>query len=362
MQTRKKLVVAGLAVSCSLALTACDPPIPPEILASLAEQSYTCIEGQATVSGPSSIQDVLLGWADYLTYSCIDPEPTMSFTPAALDDPAANIVISEYPSSCKAELSVPLAVDAAVVVYQDSEVGSLNLSAASVAALMNGEINNWNQLSADNPGTAMPDKKLIFRKTTDKAAFDAMANFLNTSQLEVGESVFTPKEKITLDEYADWMDGYWAPNLQEGEIAIMPNSFAIQLGFYPANIYIGLDEEQFPIVATPDVTGISTATTQWEYTQTASELTVKLNPEKEPTPPDGSEVAPPAYQAIYPIAMNLCKADSVSRAIARFLLRLDNQGALAVSNYSPLPEFVRIPSLVLVSEGLPTPEPTELSQ
>lgn len=362
MRTRKKLVVAGLAVSCSLALTACDPPIPPEILASLAEQTYTCIEGQASVAGPESMREVLLGWADYLSYSCVDPEPTMSLTPTTLDDPEAKIVVSEYPSTCKAELSVPLAVEASVIVFQDSEVGSLNLSAESIAAMMNGEISNWNQLSSDNPGSVMPDKKLFFRKVTDKAAFDAMETFLKNSQLKVGQSVFAPEEKVTLDQYADWTDGYWTPNLQEGEIALMPNSFAIQLGFYPANIYLGLDEEQLPIVASPNVTGISTATTQWDYTQTTSGLTVKLNVDKEPTPPDGSEVAPPSYQAIYPITMNLCKADSVSRAIARFVLRLDNQGSLAVSNYSPLPEFVRIPSLVLVSQGLPTPEPTEPTQ
>ncbi|MFM8926958.1 MAG: hypothetical protein ACKOFA_01995 [Rhodoluna sp.] len=362
-QTRKKKVlVAGLAVATSLTLTACDPPIPPEILASLAEQSYTCVEGQTSVAGPDSIQEVLTGWADYLSYSCIDPEPAMSFTPTAISDDKAQLVVSEYSPSCKPELSVPLAVDAAVLVFQDSEVGTLNLSPESIAGIINGGINNWNQLASDNPGTEMPDRDISFRSTVDRAAFDAMSSFLGYSNLEVGTKVFQPKEQVTLAEYGDFADGYWTSNLKDGEIAIMPNSFAIQLGLYPANIFVGLDADGFPIVATPDVTGISTGTTQWVISQSESKLSVSLDPKKEATPPDGSDEAPPSYQAIYPISISLCKADLLSRAIARFVLRLDNQGSLAVSNYAPLPEFVRIPALVKVSEGLPTPEPTATTE
>ncbi|NBW73750.1 MAG: hypothetical protein EBR26_05060 [Microbacteriaceae bacterium] len=362
MQTRKKVIAAGIAVATSLTLTACDPPIPPEILASLAEQSYTCVEGQATVAGPSSMQEVLTGWADYLSYSCVDPEPNMSFTTSELDDPNAQSVISEYAPNCKPELSVPLAIDAAVLVYQDVEVGSLNVSAKSLAGLLNGTITNWKQLAEDNPGTSMPDHEIQFRKVVDKVAFDAISNFLSFSKNTIGTKVLQPQEKVSLAEYGTFADGYWTSNLQEGELAIIPNSFAVQLGLYPANIFVGLDADGFPVVATPDVTGLVTGGTQWKLSQSESSITVTLDPKKEPTPPDGSDVAPPPYQAIYPLSLNLCKDDLLSRAIARFVLRLDNQGSLAGSNYAPLPEFVRIPALVKVSEGLPTPEPTASSE
>lgn len=357
MKTRKKVLAASLAVTTSLTLTACDPPIPPEILASLAEQSYTCIEGEASVAGSDSIQEVLAGWADYLTYSCVDPEPAMTFSPVPLNDETATLVISEHSPSCTPTLSVPLAVDAAVLVYQESEVGSLNVSPDSLAGIINGTVTNWNQLAEENPGTEMPNRPLLVRAAVDEAAFSAIEKFLSFSNNTVGTEVFEPKTASTLSDYAVFADGYWASNLKEGEVAIMPNSFAIQLGLYPANIYQGLDAEGFPLVATPDVSGIGTAATQWVLSEATSSITVQLDPNKAPTPPDGSEIAPPSYQAIYPIALSLCNSEKLARAISRFMLRLDNQGSLAVSNYFPLPEFVRIAALVKVSEGLPIPDP-----
>jgi hypothetical protein len=54
----------------------------------------------------------------------------------------------------------------------------------------------------------------------------------------------------------------------------------------------------------------------------------------------------------------MCGTDSLlTRAAGRFLLRLDNQGALGASNYAPLPEAVRITALLAISKGLPTPTP-----
>jgi phosphate transport system substrate-binding protein len=357
MKTRKKVLAASLAVATSLTLTACDPPIPPEILASLAEQSYTCIEGEVSVAGPDSMQEVLASWADYLTYSCVDPEPVMTFSPVPLNDETASLVISEHAPSCKPSLSVPIAVDAAVLVYQESEVGSLNVSAESLAGIINGTVTNWDQLAEENPGMEMPSRPLLVRTAVDEAAFSAIEKFLTFSNHDVSTEILEPRAASTLSDYADFADGYWTSNLQEGEVAIIPNSFAIQLGLYPANIYQGLDQEGFPLVATPDVSGIGTAATQWVMKETDSNISVQLDPNKAPTPPDGSETAPPAYQAIYPISLNLCNPENLARAISRFMLRLDNQGSLAVSNYFPLPEFVRIAALVKVSEGLPIPDP-----
>lgn len=357
MRTKKKVLVASLAVATSLTLTACDPPIPPEILASLAEQSYTCIDGEALVAGPDALQEVLTGWADYLAYSCVDPEPAMTFSPVPLDDATASLVISEYAPSCTPALTVPLAVDAAVLVYQESEIGSLNVSPDSLAGIINGTITNWNQLAEENPGTEMPSRPLLVRQAVDKAAFEAVEKFLAFSNNSVSNKVFEPKQKSSLSDYGDFIDGYWSSNLQEGEVAIMPNSFAIQLGLYPASIYLGLDSEGFPTVAMADVSGISTGTTQWVMSETESSISVSLDPNKEPTPPDGSETAPPSYQIIYPLSVSLCNGENLSRAISRFMLRMDNQGSLAVSNYFPLPENIRIASLVKVSEGLPIPEP-----
>lgn len=355
MRLVKKVLISGMLITGSVTLTSCDPPIPPEILASLAEQTYTCIEGQSSISGAPAMQDTLAGWADYLAYSCIDPEPAMTFIPLAKSDAEAKLEATEYSPVCKPALSVPLAIEASVLVYQESDVSTLNVSPESLAGILSGEITNWKQLAKENSGTTMPNRKILIREKTDQVALEHMIEFLQFNKLKPINNTFKPSVSASLSDYADLTDGSWLPNLAEGEMAILPNSLALQLNLYPANIYVGQDADGFPVLASPDVTGISTGATQWEITEDAKGLTVSLNPKKEPTPPDGSEEAPPAYQAIYPVNLHLCEADSLSRAIARFVLRLDNQGSLAVSNFAPLPEFVRIPSLIKVSENLPTP-------
>ena len=39
----KKLVAVGLAVFVTLGLTACDPPMPPEVIAAQAEKTVNCV-------------------------------------------------------------------------------------------------------------------------------------------------------------------------------------------------------------------------------------------------------------------------------------------------------------------------------
>ena len=348
MKLAKVLGVTTILGSLSLGLTACDPPMPPDVAAALAEQTYTCIEGKSSVSGPATMQDLLFGWADSLTYSCFDPEPTMTFKLQGESD-SSQIEISDYPSSCSPIATVPLATEAAVLIYMQAEVGALNVSPKSLAGIMNGSISNWNQLSDDNPGYEMPDFPLAVRKNADRLALESMTNYLEAQDFSVSKNLFSPVDKPGLDEYFE---------LAEGEVAIVPNSYAVALGFYPASIYLGEDAEGMPILATPDVSGIVTGGTQWEITKDTKSVSVSLNKDKAPTPPDGSDVAPTPYQLIYPVNLNICQDELLPRAVARFLLRLDSQGALGASNYSPLPEFVRIEALLNVSRGLPTPSPT----
>lgn len=347
MKLTKKLGITALLGSLSLGLTACDPPMPPDVAAALAEQTYTCIEGEATVSGPQTMQDLLYGWADSLTFSCYDPEPAMTMA-YQYEPGSAQIEISDYPSQCSPVATVPLATEAAVIIYMQAEVGSLNLSPKSIAGIMDGSITNWNQLAKDNPGYEMPDFPLAVKPEADRLALESMLGYLKSKDLTVSKNKFKSVDKPVLDDYL---------SLGEGEVAIVPNSFAVALGFYPASIYLGEDQDGFPILATPDVSGIVTGGTQWVMSKDSKSISLTLDPNKTPTPPDGSDVAPTPYQAIYPVNLNICQDELLPRAIARFLLRLDSQGALGASNYAPLPEAVRIEGLLNVSKGLPTPTP-----
>jgi hypothetical protein len=325
--------------------------MPPEVAAQLAEQSYTCVAGDSKVTFPGAMGDLFLGWADALTYACVDPEPVMTISQSA-DLLNANAEVTEYAPQCSAVASVPLAVEAGVIVYFQSEVSSLNLSPKSIQGILSGSITNWNQLNVDNPGYEMPDFPLTVLPTADTQALKSISDYLGIQKLSVKTSLVTATDHPAMDQYA---------MLEDGQLAVVPNSYAVALGLYPAAIYLGTDKETSePILATPDVAGIQSGSTQWLVSQDSKGVTVRLDPTKTPVAPEGSDFAPSPYQAVYPVNYNMCSTDSLlGRAVGRFLLRLDNQGALGASNYAPLPEPVRISALLAISKGLPTPTPTQ---
>jgi len=351
---------ASIAIlgSASISLTACDPPMPPEVAAAIAEQTYTCVEGNATVSSPALMSDIVLGWADSLTYSCVDDptttdvieQPTMTLSVGDPDLNTADAQISEYPASCKPIQTVPLAAEAGVLVYMESDLSSFSVSPKNLAGILNGTVTNWSQLASDNPGAEIPNLPLKVFPTADTMALNSITGYLSAQGQKVSTSVFTGVDKPSVDLYAA---------LEEGQVAIVPNSYAVYLGLYPAAIYLGMDKEtETPILATPDLAGIYAASTQWKLMKDSNSITLTLDPSIKPEPAPGFDIAPPPYQAIYPVNYYTCKSsDLLVNAIGRFILRLDSQGSLGASNYAQVPEYIRIESLLMISKGLPTPTP-----
>jgi hypothetical protein len=353
MQIRRTLAGLLIAGSATLGLTACDPPLPPDVAAQLAEEFYTCVEGDVPVSSDPLMSDVVFGWADSLSYSCVDPEPTMTMSILDQSDLSASAQISSYAATCKPLDTVPMGVDAGVFVYVQSELGYLSLSPESMAGILEGSITNWSQLASDNPGFDMPDMQINLIPEADQMALDAVVTYLESAGIALGESlVVQGVESPSVDLYSA---------LDEGYMALVPNSYAVTLALTPASVYLGFDDElQEAIVANPDLAGIQSATTQWKYSESDAGVAVVLDPSVEPTPAEGSDIIDNPYQAIYPVNFYLCGEDQLStRAVGRFMLRLDSQGSLGGSYYAPLPEAIRIASLMRISKGLPTPTPVE---
>ncbi|NBR65556.1 MAG: hypothetical protein EBT65_06430 [Actinobacteria bacterium] len=354
-------LIASIAIlgSGALALTACDPPMPPEVAAAIAEQTYTCVEGNATVSSPSLMTDIVVGWADSLSYSCVDDpatsdvveQATMTFSVADAATSSADAEISEYPALCSPVQTVPLAVEAGVLVYMESDLSSFSVSPKNLAGILNGTITNWSQLASDNPGTEMPSLPLKVAPTADTMALKSITDYLTAQGQNLSSSVVTGADNPSVDLYSA---------LEEGEVAIVPNSYAVYLGLYPASIYLGMDKEtESPILATPDLAGIYAGSTQWKIEKDTNSISLSLDPSKTPEPAPGFDSAPPPYQAIYPVNYYTCNSSGlVLNAIGRFILRLDSQGSIGASNYAQLPEYIRIESLLMISKGLPTPTPT----
>lgn len=358
MKKMKKVqIVAGMALVASL-LTACDPPMPPEMLAQLAEQSYTCVEGNVNVAADVSNAAVVDTLAESLAGACVDPLPAMTITNSG-DLATADIQISaSQTSECKAFASVPYGFDAGVVAYNVEGTDSLNLGYKTLAKVLNGEITNWNDpaIAKDNPDLTLPDLAIVVRAEAEENSLNALATALGFQGAKLDASKF---QGINL------FDGTAPAELTAGEVAILPNSVVVTNGLVAIGLNSGKKDPETgeKLFALPSEESLYAAGTQLVAKTSGSTLAVSVDPKAEAKPMFEGEKAAVPYQAIFPITLNLCGEDTLlKRAAAAFMLRLDSQGALGYLNISQLPEGVRYSAVGLVRKGLPIPKVTKKSE
>lgn len=342
---KRVLAAVTLAVVALFALTACNPPMPPSVAAQIAEQTYTCIDGEAQVSFPESMASLASEWQMSMQTACTDT--VMSFTSAEAAN--ADIILSAYPvTACTPVSTVPVAIEAADVAFSLSVSTTLYLSPKTLSGIFNGDIANWSDqaIAKENPETQMPDQPIILRNQVDKLAFKALKGFAEHYGSPINkafeESVFSA---ATVEPLAD------------GEIALMPHSISLEKAFSTAS-FIQAPIDGLDQLANADTMSIMSGGTQWVPKQDGDDVSVSLDYSIAPQVLDGMDTASPPYQLIYPVFLNICHDTLLSRATAFFFLRLDSQGSLGVSVFTQLPENTRVVSLVAVKRGLPVPTAT----
>ncbi len=345
----KQMIAAVALVGVSLSLTACDPPMPPDVAAQILEQTFTCEAGELTIQSPQNMADVVSQWSDGMLGACVDPLPVMQLS-AAEAGAGSDLLVSidnQGDAKCTPVFSVPFALDAAVVGFQLADSSTLNLKPKTLAAILNGKITNWDdpKIAADNDGTTFSSLPIKLRNTADPSALKSLAGWMKNLKQDISSSPIQAKM------------GDQVNSLSEGEIAIMPNSRVMELGLYSVAIIQGVDPNTGDqLLAMADPQGIAAAGSQLKVKKNNNAPTVQLDPKIAPVAQAGFDEAAPPYQAIYPIYLTACGDDSLlKRAGALYLLRLDSQGVFGASNYNPLPEQVRFESLSVARKGLPTP-------
>jgi hypothetical protein len=319
----KKLVATGLAVAISLGLAACDPPLPPEILAAQAEKKVTCIDGDVTVSAPDVISDVIDSWSTSLTGACSG----MTLTKVAAGDKTAKAIISlgtALPADCTPFAAFPVAEDAGVIAFSLSDAPNLVLTPQNVQDIFSGKVTNWSDpsIAASNPDATLPSLPIAVVGTPQQSEIDALSSWFKKLGL-----AFTPG----LAKVAPVDTGAALANLAEGQVAITSFSNALYAYSTVAAVQVGKD------LATADVAG------------------VQLGADKTAAKPKAGD--PIGYGAIYPVMLSLCGADNQTlRAFGRFLVRQDSQGALGSAVIAALPESERTKSIAIVEKGLPKPK------
>jgi ABC-type phosphate transport system substrate-binding protein len=127
-------------------LGACTPPVPPEVQAFRAELNVPCGTGSLTLSRPTIYTDVVDSLVSNFTSACpdvavnvIDPDPKTR----------VDIAITDQDSipGCDVKIDTPIAYDGAAIVYSQSSIAELDLSASTMAALLNGQIQKFDASS-----------------------------------------------------------------------------------------------------------------------------------------------------------------------------------------------------------------------
>jgi phosphate transport system substrate-binding protein len=341
---------AAAALLVSLSLTACDPPIPAAVLAIQAEMEVQCEDGEVSAVFPESMTDLSMNWSDSLLFAC----ETMPVT--VLDNTAteSDIVISEsslVAGRCTPFATVPVAIDAAVLVVNIPDFFEVFLTAQQIVDIFNGTITNWSdpELAEYNGDFPLPDLPIILptqATASAKAALTDWISRLSGSELDLSAVADT----------TEYNEIFLASPPEPGSISISSYSAASYLAA-PFVAVVADPADPFSFIRA-EYTSLLSATTQLTSSIEGTTMKIALDPSIEPQAEAGLDEVVPPYQAIYAMDMALCGEDTtLKRTMARYFLRQDSQGVILSSTLIPLPEPLRVDAISIVVVGLPVPTP-----
>ena len=334
---KRSLAALSMILIGSVTLTACDPPMPPEVLASLAEQTYTCEAGDSQLYAHPTVAAVATDWQFSVEINC----PGMTITPVdvATAETALQINRLGLATVGTAFSEVPFALDAVVIAVNLPDVTNVNLSPEAIEKIWAGQITNWNDalLVKLNPNFELPDLPITFG--TDAEVGDTSA-FTDWMARIAGKSFEMTGGTASLAEFS------------EGSLVLTKYSAAADL--FATTAAIVTDPELEAVAAAGE--NISSAATMFKTKDNNGKVELTFNPKAKPIAPAGVNEAAAPYEAVTLIMLSLVGEDSLkTRAAAKYLLRQDSQGSLGLSSVIALSETLRAVSLAVVSVGLPMP-------
>jgi hypothetical protein len=295
------------------------------------------------VSVTESVLDVSSFWNDSITNAC-------GVGLNLVEGAASGIEITDHEAfQCEPFLTVPVAMDAAVITFMVGDNYELTLDAPTLTGIFSGSISNWSDpaIVALNEYAVLPDQEIVISPSALGPARDAMELWLEG---ETGAEL-----DLSFIEDVVGLESESIYALADGELRITAFSSTLNTGYPLANIAIVPGDAASAVV--PDARLIQTAGTQVDVIKDVDAQTVgfSYNKENEAKPLLGAVDALVPYAPVYAIKMGLCGEDTVDlRNTARYLLRLDAQGVIATGVSSPLPEHIRIAAAALIDAGNPS--------
>jgi len=345
---RNKKIIALSAPLVFVFVSACTPPMPPDVLAAIAEQEVTCIPGEVKVAVDAETSPLIQSAVDLYITSCESSTVTL-----VQDSADADIVIfdnsaARLPICSTSVAAVPLVVEGAGIALNYSGATSLIFDAEVLSKIYSGQITDWADpaIAALNPESELISLPIVLMGP--KVANSSILSFEQWMK-NLGASNFQAKVNQPAESLEQLLESF---TTTDGALGIFPAEFISENAFTVGSVAVPEGSAVF------DIETMSSAGTQVKSELNGDVLTATLDPSIAVASAEGTDSVNIPWQAVSWLNLAICKTDDVNigaRAFARFMLRQDAQGQSSVLGYVPLEESLRLKAAEIVGKTLPTP-------
>lgn len=373
-QSSRGIVLVAVAAGLTLGVSACTPPMPPDMLAAQAEQNFTCLSGQQQVTAAADLGSAIDALNTGLMGQC--PEQGMV---AAADGTISDFALtSAAPSdaeqkaftdaACKTGkvLIAPAFAYAIGLVISSPGMDSVVLPPDVLAGVLNGSITSWTdpKISGANEGvdlSALGDLSVLSLEAPD-GSVTAMTTYLTQAAPTVwttgvsGTLSVGKKFKTTDDLVAELGNNPGAvailpiPVANDNSLSIISmqvqgqtmdatNTQQLQIGAGATTLTIA---DNGNIFAAPAIGGVPNADT---FDAAAQKIVVASGQPMIGWPVEGFA---------HVMTCNTGATPPLATSSFLYTVTLNGQGAVAAVGYTPLPEPVRAKSRTLAASNNPS--------
>lgn len=373
-QSHRGIVLVAVAAGLTLGVSACTPPMPPDMVAAQAEQNFTCFTGQQQVTAAADLSAAIDALNTGLMGQC--PEQGMV---AAADGTVTDFTLtSSAPNDAEQKAFTDAACKTGKVLIAPAFAYGIGLAVNGpgmesvvlppdvLAGILNGSITSWvdPKIAAANDGvdlSSMGDITVVSLKGPD-GSVRAMTTYLNTSAptvwtTGVADTLSVGTKVATTDDLLAELSN--AP----GAVAVLPlpvaanNSLAVvgmqvqnhtmdatntqqlQIGAGATTLTIA---ENGNIFAAPAIGGVPNADT---FDAAAQKIVVASGE---------ALIGWPILGFAHVMACNTGATPPLAMSSFLYTVTLTGQGAVSAVGYTPLPEPVRSKSRTLAASNNPS--------
>ena len=373
-QSPRGIVLVAVAAGLTLGLSACTPPMPPDVLAAQAEQFFTCYNGQQQVSAAADLGTAI----DALNTGLMGQCPQQGMVAADAGSVATFALTSTAPSDAEQKAFADAACKTGKVLVAPAFAYGVGLAVSGagmdsvvlppdvVAGILNGSITTWAdpKIAAANEGSDFSSLGPMTVLSLDHpdASVRAMTAYLakeapqtwtagEVDTLSVGTKVATTDD---LTSEMSSTDGAVAvlplpiaadnslaiPGLEvQGQTMNPTNSQELQIGAGATKLTIA---ENGNIYASFAIGGVPNADT---FDAAAAKIVL---PSGQPM------IGWPVVGFAHVMACNDGAMPPLTMSSFLYTVTLNGQGAVAGVGYTPLPEPVRSKSRTLAASNNPS--------